>query len=268
MDFNFIDTHAHLDFFNEESRFSEMLKRANAAGVTEIITCSARKPDWELYSKIAKEHAGKIHWQFGIHPTEVEEADAEILEAEFEKYMNSDCPPVSVGEIGLDFYRLPQDEAEAAKEIALQKEIFKLQLKLAKNADMPVCVHARSAIYECIEMIKESGANFENFVFHCFSGNAEDMKALNALDGRASFTGIITYKNADEMRAAMRAQGLSKLMFETDCPYLAPTPHRGKDNEPAHIPLIAQKAAELFGISLKEIADITSANARKFFRLK
>lgn len=264
---NFIDTHAHLDAFETPQSLAAALKRARDANVNGVITCSARRQDWELYEKISRENKGNVWWQFGIHPTEVSESDADTLEKDFERFMNSDTPPVSVGEIGLDFYRLPTDEAQAAKEIETQKLIFKLQLKLAKSAGLPICVHARSAIRESIEIISESGFDFSKAVLHCFSGSANDVKILNELGARASFTGIITYKNAGEMRDAMLAQGLSKLMLETDCPYLAPVPHRGETNEPAYIPLVAKKAAEVFGVAENEIADITTQNAREFFKL-
>ena len=265
---SFIDTHAHLDFLaKRENGLEEALVRARDAGVSGIVACSASRGDWPLYSRLAAEHRGQIWWQFGIHPTEISEGDADTLERDFEKYMNSGTPPVAVGEIGLDFYRLPNDEAEAAREAARQTEMFRLQLALAKKAGLPVCVHARNAVHECIETISESGLGFENVVFHCFSGSADDIKTLNALGGRGSFTGIITYKSAGQMRDAMLAQGLSRLMFETDCPYLAPVPRRGGENEPSYIPLVAAKAAEVFGVTPEEIAEITTRNARAFFRL-
>ena len=104
-------------------------------------------------------------------------------------------------------------------------------------------------------------------VFHCFSGNLEEVKELNSLGGRASFTGIITFKNAALMREVMLSQGLDKLMLETDCPYLAPTPLRGKENEPSYIVYTAKKAAELFNISEEELGEITTKNASEFFKL-
>ncbi len=263
----FIDTHAHLDFFQDNNTLPEMFERAKLSGVYKIITCSARKCDWANYFKLAKEHKGKVFWQFGIHPTEVEESDFEILEKSFEDYMNSDLPPISVGEIGLDFYRLPQDEFEISQIKKTQESIFRLQLNLAKKANLPICVHARSAISESVQIMKEENFDFSKSVFHCFSGGLKEIEVLNSLGARASFTGIITYKNAEEMRSVMLAQGLEKIMFETDCPYLAPTPHRGKDNEPSYIPLIAKKAAELFNISEKEMAQISTENAESFFKI-
>lgn len=264
---NLIDTHAHLDAFEGENAVNSMLSRSMNAGVTGIITCSARRNDWENYFQISQHHKNKVWWQFGIHPTEADETDICIIEREFERYMNSDTPPVSVGEIGLDFYRLPDEEPEVVKIKKLQADFFKVQLGLAKKADLPVCVHARSAIHECIQIINETGFDFSKTVFHCFSGDIDDIRIINDLGGRASFTGIITYKNADAMREAMLAQGLSKIMFETDCPYLAPVPLRGKKNEPSYLPFVSKKAAEIFGVSEAEMAAISTQNARDFFGL-
>lgn len=265
---NLIDTHAHLDTYTSDSALSAMLKRSIDAGVDGIITCCARFEDWDNYSQIAKTYKKNIWWQFGIHPTEACEDDFSRIESAFEKYMNSDAPPISIGEIGLDFYRLPPDENEAAKIKNTQAEIFKLQLSLAKKSGLPVCIHARSAINESVEIIKDSGVDFSKTVFHCFSGNSAELKLINELGGRASFTGIITYKNADIMREAMLAQGPDKIMFETDCPYLAPVPMRGKENEPAYLAFVAQKAAELFGVDLQKMAQISTNNAINFFKLQ
>ncbi len=262
----FIDTHAHLDAFATAEELQGAIARAKEANVTRIITCSARKHDWQNFSQIAKENAGTVFWQMGIHPTEVEDGDEAFLENANE-YLNSDTPPVSIGEIGLDFYRFEGTPEEFEIMKNRQEKFFKLQLEIAKKANLPICVHARSAVDEAIKIIDESAMDWHKVVFHCFSGNLEQIKALNSRGGRASFTGIITYKNAEEMRQVMLAQGLEKIMFETDCPYLAPTPLRGKQNEPSYIPFIAQKAAELFNISIEEMAEISTANARKFFNI-
>ena len=260
----FIDTHAHLDAFASDEELESAIKRAKDANVSRIITCSARKCDWQNFSKIARTHKGAVFWQMGIHPTETEDGDEEFLESA-KDFLKSGTPPVSIGEIGLDFYKFEGSRGEFEKMKSRQERLFKAQLEIAKNAGLPICVHARSAVEEAIKIIDESGFDWQKAVFHCFSGSIEQIKMLNSRGGRASFTGIITYKNAEEMRQTMRLQGLSKIMFETDCPYLAPVPLRGKPNEPSYIPFIAQKAAEIFGISVEEIADISTNNAREFF---
>ena len=225
----------------------------------------AKKGDWALYSQIAAARKGEVFWQLGVHPTEIGEETPESVRADAEKYLRSQTPPVSIGEIGLDFYRFEGSAQEFEEMKSRQEKMFLAQLEIAKEANLPVCVHARCAVEEAIEIIDFSGADWNKIVFHCFSGNLQELEKINSRGGRASFTGIITYKNAELMRSAMLKQGLEKIMFETDCPYLAPAPHRGKQNEPSYIPFIAQKAAELFGISLEEIAEVSSKNAREFF---
>lgn len=258
------DTHAHLDAFQTPQELEAALERAEQAGVTRIITCSAKSADWQSYSALASQYKNKIFWQLGIHPTEIVEGDMQLLEGA-KKYLECPAPPVSIGEIGLDFYRFEGTAEDFNKMRSLQEEMFFAQLEIAKEANLPVCVHARSAVKEAIKIIDESGADWHKTVFHCFSGGMSELEEINSRGGRASFTGIITYKNAEQMRSAMLKQGLEKIMFETDSPYLAPAPNRGKPNEPSYIPFIAQKAAELFCISLEEMAAISNKNAREFF---
>ncbi|MBO7521367.1 MAG: TatD family hydrolase [Opitutales bacterium] len=260
-----IDTHAHLDAFPAPQELLGAIERARRANVSRIITCSAKKSDWAPYSGICAKHKGEIFWQLGVHPAEIDGETPESLQEDAQKYLSGENPPVSIGEIGLDFYRFEGSAEEFEKMKSRQERLFFAQLEIAKAANLPVCVHARSAVKEAIKIIDLSGANWNKIVFHCFSGDLHELEEINSRGGRASFTGIITYKNADMMRSAMLKQGLEKIMFETDCPYLAPAPNRGMQNEPSYIPFIAQKAAELFGASLEEIAAVSTKNAREFF---
>lgn len=261
-----IDTHAHLDYFFKRGRIGEIIENARNAGVERIITCSAQVSDWEVYASLAEEHPDIISWQAGLHPTELDGDSETCIQALASNFI-SKIPPVAVGEIGLDFYRMPESLSEEEKEkyISRQTLVFKKQLEIASDLGVPVCVHARSSFRECIDAIKSVNFDFSKTVFHCFSGTPENLEELNSLGGRASFTGIITYKNAGEMRDAMLRQGLEKLMFETDCPYLAPHPMRGGENQPANIKIIAEFAAECFGISFEKIREISTANALDFF---
>ncbi|MES1167137.1 MAG: TatD family hydrolase, partial [Pseudomonadota bacterium] len=140
------------------------------------------------------------------------------------------------------------------------------QLVLAKRLGCPVVIHSRGAFRECVEMIDASEIDWARVVFHCFTEGVEEIGELTRRGGFGSFTGIITYKNADAIRAAAKAQGLSRLMIETDAPYLTPVPQRGKPNEPAFLRHTAEyAAAEVFGVGYDELAAVTTANARKFF---
>ena len=175
---------------------------------------------------------------------------------------------MAIGEIGLDYYRPPADAAEFEAMKARQAEIFVRQLELSNSfPDAKICVHARESLSDCIRLISEAGVDFSRIVFHCYSGTAEELAKINELGGRGSFTGIITYKNAGQMREAMLAQGIGRLMLETDCPYLAPVPLRGSVNEPSNIPVILRAAAEIFGVDEKYIADAAYENSVEFFGL-
>jgi TatD DNase family protein len=161
---------------------------------------------------------------------------------------------------------LPKDEPAAAERIfALQREAFAAGLALARKLDCPVVVHSRGAFRECVEMVDASGVEWRKVVFHCFTEGPDEMAELTRRGGFGSFTGIITYKTADTLRSAAKAQGLERLMLETDAPYLTPVPHRGKPNEPAFVRHTAEFCAELFGVSYERLVEVTTANARRFY---
>ncbi len=264
-----IDTHAHLDKFIYDDSLQSMLENAKKAGVTKIITCSTTPEDWKIYADIATQYP-EISWQVGIHPTEIKENDDIALDALSSLFIPSgETPiPVAIGEIGLDFFRLPNDKDETEKIKSRQIEIFSKQLNIAADLNAKVCIHARSAVRESIEAIEKSNLDFQNVVFHCFAGSVEELLELNERGARASFTGIITYKSADEMRNAMKAQPLNLLMLETDCPYLAPIPKRGQICEPSMLSITAIEAAKILDKSAKYIADLTTENAINFFDIK
>ncbi len=260
----FADTHAHLDYFSKNGSLESVLERAFSSGVGRIVACSTNPSDWPLYRTLSDKFPENIYWQVGIHPSDIDESSLHFAEA-LSSYFSDSKPPVAIGEIGLDYYRLPGDSEASEKIVSAQRQLFRRQLEFAKDLNCKVCVHARDSLGDCIEDISSVGVDFSNVVFHCFSGSAEQVKRLNALGARASFTGIITYKSAEQMRRAMLAQGLERVMFETDCPYLAPMPHRGKTNEPSLLPLVVRAAAEIFSISAEDMAKISLLNSREFF---
>jgi TatD DNase family protein len=180
--------------------------------------------------------------------------------------LRPDLPdPVAIGEIGLDRFHLPKEVAAAERLFGWQRAAFSAGLQLAHRLGVPVVVHSRGAFHECVEMIDAAGVDWTKVVFHCFGEGPREMDALVKRGGFGSFTGIITYKNADAVRAAAKAQGLARLMIETDAPYLAPVPHRGQPNEPAYVRHTAEFCAGLFGVGYDELAAVTTANARRFF---
>ncbi len=261
----YIDTHAHLDSFKPLEKIDEIVARARGASVEKIVVCSTKPDDWLFYESLARRFRGEVFWQIGIHPEDISD-NCELAFDALPSFFASDTPPVAIGEIGLDFYRPPSDADEFEAMKARQLEIFSRQLELAESfPEAKICVHARSSVRECIDAIERAGTDFSRVVFHCFSGSVAELAELNERGGRASFTGILTYKSAGEMRECMLAQGIGRLMFETDCPYLAPVPLRGTVNEPANIPIIAKAAAEIFGKNIEYIADAVYENSRGFF---
>jgi TatD DNase family protein len=266
-----IDSHAHLDRFHRSGELMAVLERAQAAGVVQIVTVGTEPEDWRLYRDLVPQLGGRVAYTAGLHPCSVDE-DWEAALAELPRYFEAagagSAVAVGLGECGLDRFHLPKNDAVAAERIfTWQLAAFRAQLQLAKAVRGPVVVHSRGAFAETVAEIDASGLAWARVVFHCFSEGEAEMRVLAGRGGRGSFTGIITYKNAENVRAALRTQGLPRLMVETDSPYLTPEPHRGKPNEPAHVALTAARAAQELGVSLATLAAQTTANARAFYGL-
>lgn len=262
-----IDSHTHLETFHRAGKLPEILERAEAAGVGRFVTVGTGTSDWDLYRSLAEDHAGRIAYTVGIHPCDVDESWEEQV-PRIAGYFQGANKAVAVGEIGLDRFHLSREPEAAERELARQKAAFRAQLAVAAELEAPVVVHSRGAFAECVEMIDSSAVAWERVVFHCFTEGAPAMRELLERGGRGSFTGILTYKKADEVREAAVCQGLERLMIETDAPYLAPVPHRGKPNEPAFLRATAEHAAGLFGISLEELAVRTAENTEVFYGLR
>ncbi|MDB6113802.1 MAG: ycfH 2 [Lacunisphaera sp.] len=277
-----IDTHTHLDSFARRGELPAILSRAAAAGLEAMVTIGTDTDDWTLYRDLAREHAGTVHYTVGLHPCSVGE-DWTGKVAQLKTFWGRANPPdeaprtparpdgspypVALGETGLDRFHLPKDRSEAEKIFAWQQAAFAEHLALAKQLGCPVVVHSRGAFAECVAMVDAAGVEWSKVVFHCFTDGPAEMAELTKRGGFGSFTGIITYKTAEAVRAAALAQGLDRLMIETDAPYLTPVPHRGKPNEPAYLKHTAEFCAGLFGVSLERLAEVTTANAKRFLNL-
>ncbi len=259
------DTHAHLDSFIKDASLANVLNNARAAGLEGIIAASNSPADWTDYERVSAENEGFVNWGIGIHPEEIDQ-DSDLALDALTSYFASHAP-IMVGEIGLDFFRLPKDKTKARDIVERQLQIYRRQLRLAVDMNVPVCIHARCAVDEAIDELKSLDFPAERAIFHCFAGSPSQLKRLNDMGGRASFTGIITYPNADEMRQCLREQPLDKTMFETDCPFLAPVPLRGKKNTPENVAFTVKAAAQILGIDADELAQISTQNAKAFFGL-
>jgi len=263
-----IDTHTHLDGFARAGTLAAVLARAREAGVAEMISIGTESDDWALIRGLATAHPGVVHYSVGLHPCCVRENWAEEI-ALIEAFWSGDgVKPVALGECGLDRFHLPKEDAAKAEQVfAWQQAAFAAQLEIAKRLGCPLVVHSRGAFAESVAMIDASGVDWTRVVFHCFSEGPAEMNELIKRGAKGSITGVLTYKNAENVREAAKVQGLARLMLETDAPYLTPAPHRGKPNEPALMRHTAEYAAGMFGVSLDELAEASTKTARAFFGL-
>jgi len=261
-----IDTHCHLDRYDQQGSLEKVMERARHAGVERMIAVGTEASDWGLYQRLATEWQGRIFYSVGLHPCHVAD-DWQTQISQLPAFFSQTQRPVALGEIGLDYFHLPKNKTDAETLIVKQKQAFKEQLEIALNLKMPTIIHSRSAFLDTVAMIDRSGFDWKSIVYHCFSEGPDEVALINERGGRASFTGILTYKNAEIMRQALKRQGIERLMIETDAPYLAPTPHRGKENEPAFVSRVAVACAELLGVDDTTLANVTTHNAIDFFQL-
>ncbi len=250
-----VDSHAHLDSSQFSADLDQVLVRADEAGVKQILTIGCDLQSSAKSVELASRYAG-IHAAVGIHPHEATEATPEGL-ALIEGLLKAP-KVVAVGEIGLDFYRdrSPRD---------LQRDAFRQQIRLAIRANKPLIVHDRDAHDEVLQILREEDARQVGGVLHCFSGDPDMARACLELGFYLSFTGNITYPRNEALREVVAGVPIDRLLVETDCPYLSPQPHRGKRNEPAYVKLTAEKIAEIKGLTMTDVARVTSRNAYDLF---
>lgn len=269
MSLSLIDSHCHppAEHGNGNSKIPDWLIRSREAGVDECIAIGTDSEDWGRHQKLAARFPDAVHWTVGLHPSYVGE-DYESQLSELPQYLDHSTtkPVCALGEIGLDFTRLPKDRREET--IAWQMDAFRRQIELAANRNLAIVIHSRGTIPECLQIIDETGFPPERTIFHCFSEGRENLEKLRAAGANCSFTGIITFKNAKEVREALEWNGLDNLILETDSPYLSPEPFRGKPNEPARVAILAQYCADFFGVTPEKVAAITRRNTKKFFGLE
>lgn len=258
-----IDSHTHLEGFHRKGVLEEVLGRAEAAGLERLVTIGTDVDDWDLYADLSDQY-DQIEYTVGIHPCSVDE-DWQSSFERIESYWGRENPPRALGETGLDRFHLPKDEVQAREIFERQIAAFDAQLALARRLGCPLVIHSRGAFSECVERVDAAGVDWSKVVFHCFSEGPGEMAQLKERGGWGSFTGVITFKNAESVREAAKYQGLDRLMIETDAPYLAPMPHRGKPNEPAYLAHTAAYCAELFGVSAETLAEKTTDCAKAFY---
>jgi TatD DNase family protein len=249
-----IDTHAHLDSPKFDNDREEVISRALAAGIDTIVNVGFNRETIPTTMALAERYPF-IYAVVGWHPTDAIHMDLETDLAWIEQ-LCSHPKVVAIGEIGLDYYW-----DTSPKEI--QHTVFREQIRLARRMNKPIVIHNREAHEDILRLLKEEKASEVGGIMHCFSGSWETAKQCLDLNFHISFGGPVTFKNARVPKEVLERVPLDRLLLETDAPYLAPHPHRGQRNESAYVRLVAEIAAEIKGLSLEEIAIITSENGRR-----
>ncbi|HON32217.1 MAG TPA: TatD family hydrolase [Candidatus Syntrophosphaera sp.] len=245
------ETHAHLDLPDFDSDRESLIQECFNSGIEYIINVGFNNETSLNALELAKKHL-HIFSTVGFHPHEATDFDAEVV-----KYLAREKKVLAVGEIGLDFFR-------NLAPYSVQREVFSNQVLLAVDYDLPIIVHDRDAHQECFKILKQ--ANAKDVVFHCFSGDLIFAQQVLDEGWMISFTGSITYPNS-RLDDVIRMMPLDQFMIETDCPYLTPYPHRGQRNSPLYLHLVAEKIADIRGITPNEVAEHSFNNAFRFFRI-
>jgi len=281
-----IDTHAHLDFPDFASDLEDVLRRANDAEVRRIITIGTSLESSRRAIKLAEKHPA-VFAAIGVHPSNVEEAEDDVITPLRELAKNPRV--VAIGETGLDYHRLPSEQVSKEEQVQVmsalrtetdeeieaqirdgafkskQASLFQQQLDLAAELGLNVVIHQRDAWEDTLKIMAPYAGKVRG-VFHCFGGSLDQANEVLNLEHLVSFTGIVTFKNGAAVREVAAQIPLWKFMVETDCPYLAPVPFRGKRSEPAYTRIVAETIAAARKISLDELAEATTETAERFFQ--
>jgi TatD DNase family protein len=258
----FFDTHAHLDFPDFASDLDDVVRRAKEAGITKIVTIGTDLESSQRAIQLA-ERIPSVYAVVGCHPNQVMESPDDVRPALRELAQHTKV--VAIGETGLDYHRLPSGNggtAEAAK--AKQAEIFRQQMEVAAELGLNCIIHQRDSWTDLLVQARPFADRVRG-VFHCFGGDVAALREVLAMKWLVSFTGIVTFKNAQTVRESVAAVPMDQFMLETDCPFLAPVPYRGKRCEPAYVSEIATKVAEVKNCSREALSEATCATAHRFF---
>jgi TatD DNase family protein len=280
-----IDTHAHLDFPDFANDLEDVLRRAEDADVKRVITIGTSIESSRRAIELAEKYPS-VYATIGVHPSHAEEAEDDVITPLRELAKNPRV--VAIGETGLDYHRLPSEEVAKEEQVQVmtalrtetdeeieaqirdgaykskQASLFQQQLDLAVELGLNVVIHQRDAWDDTLEALRPYASKLRS-VFHCFGGTLEQANEVLNLDHLVSFTGIVTFKNGIAVRQVAAEIPLWKFMIETDCPYLAPAPFRGRRCEPAYTRIVAETIAAARRISLDEISEATTETAEKFF---
>lgn len=251
---NIFDTHSHYDDESFNPDREELIGSLQGQGVSYIVSCGCDIQSSKLNQELSRKF-DFLYFATGFHPENLEGVSLEDLETIKSLAQDEKC--LAIGEIGLDYHWMASSKEK-------QIEYFEKQIELAKELDLPVIVHDREAHGDTLDVLKRTTPKG---VLHCFSGSKEMAKEIVKLGMYIGFNGVATFKNARKSLAVAKEIPIERIVLETDCPYLAPEPHRGKRNNSSYIPFIAERLGELLGIDPQELLDITNENAKRLFEL-
>lgn len=255
-----IDTHVHINFDVFQTDLEALRTRWQEAGVVRLIHSCVEPKEFPITQALA-DRFPELYFAVGLHPLDAEKWTSKS-EEQIKQLAKSDPRVVAIGELGLDFYKAENQDH--------QKEICKTQLKIALELNKPVIIHCRDAaiaLREIVEEVNQEQDQTVKGVMHCWSGNPEETRWFLDLGFYISFSGIVTFKNAKSVQDSAKIVPSDRLLIETDCPFLAPVPKRGKRNEPAYVRYVAETLANLRQENLENLAQTTTANACQLFDL-
>jgi TatD DNase family protein len=255
-----IDTHVHLKFDVFQGELDSVATRWREAGVVNLVHSCVAPEEFETIQAISRQ-IPELYFAVGLHPLDTAKWQGTTTKELIYRLASSDPKVVAIGEMGLDFYK--DDHKE------LQKEVFWEQLTIAHQLGKPVIIHCRDAAPTLRDILLEFNRHQGSIqgVMHCWGGTPEETRWFLDLGLYISFSGIVTFKNAKSIHESAKIVPTDRLLIETDCPFLAPVPNRGKRNEPSYVLYVAEKLAELRNVTLTEIGELTTANAKKLFNL-
>lgn len=258
---NFIDSHCHLNYPGLVEDTAGVLARMQAAGVSQALNICTTLEEATTVIGMAREQ-DFLFASVGVHPDNqgVEEPTVDRL-----VQLAQDPKVIAIGETGLDYYRREGDGK--TDDFEWQRQRFRTHIRAAKQLKKPLIIHTREAAADTLRILEEEGASEVGGVMHCFTESVDVARAAIGMNFLISLSGIVTFKNAKQVQEVAREIPLEHLMIETDAPFLAPVPHRGKVNEPSYVVFVAQKIAELKGVTVERVAKQTSANFRLFAAL-
>lgn len=256
----FIDSHCHLSFPELREQLPQILQAMGAAQVEAALCICTTMEEFPTVHAIARAHA-QLWASVGVHPD-----NEDVHEPSIEELVAAAASPkvLAIGETGLDYYRL---NGRTLDQMEWQRERFRTHIRAARQVAKPLVIHTRSSAADTLKLLVEEGGEQAGGVFHCFTEDLAVAQAAVEMGFYISFSGILTFKNAQSIRDVAAALPLERILIETDSPYLAPVPYRGKTNSPAYVPHVAACLAELRGLPVDEIAAQTTANTRRLFRM-